>query len=227
MKQNKNSHAQITRIQKGRGWGWVGGMYLTEDTCLTLTLTEVTNPETIHTRIERNTSVRCEETIFTTSSRLNNSKMRYLIQQISIFPSEIPESELPDRFCSFFHKKDCICSQWTWFTTCWLHSHISLFCWQWTFWLWASVTCKPICDSALKSCVLDHIPTTWLRTYLDDLVPLICRIVNESLLTCPVHLWFKEAVMTPLLKNKQKETTKTPTTNENPPPTHTQPNSKI
>ena len=89
---------------KGAGKGG-GGMYLTEDTRLTLTLTEVTNPETIHTRIERNTSVRCEETIFTTSSRLNNSKTRYLIQQIYIFPSEIPESELPDGSVLSFTKK--------------------------------------------------------------------------------------------------------------------------
>ena len=80
-------------------------MYLTEDTRLTLTLTEITNPETIHTRIERNTSVRCEETIFTTSSRLNNSKTKYLIQQIYIFPSEIPESELPDGSVLSFTKK--------------------------------------------------------------------------------------------------------------------------
>lgn len=81
------------------GGGGVGGMYLTEDTRLTLTLTEITNPETIHTRIERNTSVRCEETIFTTSSRLNNSKTRYLIQQMSIFPSELHLNFLTVLFC--------------------------------------------------------------------------------------------------------------------------------
>ena len=53
---------------------------------------------------------------------------------------------------------------------------------------------KRICDSALKICVLDSVLTTWLKTYLDDLVPLICRIVNESLLSGLVPLQFKEAV---------------------------------
>ena len=33
--------------------------------------------------------------------------------------------------------KDCIYSQWTWFATGWRHSYASLFCWQWTLWLWA------------------------------------------------------------------------------------------
>ena len=152
----------------------------TKDACLTLTWQRLLIPQKIHTLYWKTATPHwCEKAGFRTPSHLNNSKTANWIQQISIFPSEIPESELPDG--SVLSQKDCICSQWTWFTTCWLHSHISLFCWQWTLWLWASVTSKLICDCALKICVLDHIPTTWLRTYLDDLVPLICRIVNESL----------------------------------------------
>ena len=53
-------------------------------------------------------------------------------------------------------------------------------------------------DSAPKSCVLDPVPTTLLKTYLNDLVPLICRTVNESLLSGSVSLQFKEAVVTPV-----------------------------
>ena len=39
-----------------------------------------------------------------------------------------------------------------------------------------------ICHSAPKSCVLDPIPTTLLKMYLDDSVPLISRIVKQTLL---------------------------------------------
>ena len=63
---------------------------------------------------------------------------------------------------------------------------------------------KLICDSAPNSCVLDPIPTTLLKKNLDDLVTLICRIVNDSLLSGSVPRQFKEAVVTPPLKNKNK-----------------------
>ena len=59
---------------------------------------------------------------------------------------------------------------------------------------------KLICDSAPNSCVLDPIPTTLLKKYLDDLVTLIYRIVNDSLLSESVPRQFKGAVVTPLLK---------------------------
>ena len=56
-----------------------------------------------------------------------------------------------------------------------------------------------------KSCVVDPIPTTLLKTYSDDLVPLICRSVNESLLSGSFPLLFKEVVVPPsLLKRKRK-----------------------
>ena len=54
---------------------------------------------------------------------------------------------------------------------------------------------KFICDSAPNSCVLDPIPTTLLEKYLDDLVPLICKIVNDG----SVPRKIKEAVVIPLL----------------------------
>ena len=42
---------------------------------------------------------------------------------------------------------------------------------------------KLICDSAPKGRVLDPIPIILPEKYLEDLVPLICRIVNDSLLS--------------------------------------------
>ena len=51
-----------------------------------------------------------------------------------------------------------------------------------------------------KSCVLDSLPTQWLKTIVDILSPLITRIVNLSLTTgkCPSSQ--KSAITTPLLK---------------------------
>ena len=42
--------------------------------------------------------------------------------------------------------------------------------------------------------------------YLDDLVPLICRIVNDSLLSGSVPQQFKKAVVSPLLEKKLAST---------------------
>ena len=51
-----------------------------------------------------------------------------------------------------------------------------------------------------NSCVLDPIPTTLLKKYLDDLVTLIYRIVNDSLLSGSVPRQLKEAVVILFLK---------------------------
>ena len=63
---------------------------------------------------------------------------------------------------------------------------------------------KLICDYAPNSCVLDPIPTTLLKKNFDDLVPLICRIVNDSLLSGSVPRQFKEAVVIPLLRKTNR-----------------------
>ena len=79
-----------------------------------------------------------------------------------------------------------------------------------------SLVRKRICDSAPNSYVLDPIPTTLLKKCLDDLVSLICRIVNDSLLSGfvpgsdpgsvpgSVPRQFKEAVVIPLLNIKSR-----------------------
>ena len=93
----------------------------------------------------------------------------------------MPECELPDCFCSLFQEKFAtICKELDLQPadgTPTPHSFVG------------SETCgsepmsqesvrKLIGDSSLQSCALDPNPTTLLKTYLDDLVPLICRIVN-------------------------------------------------
>ena len=54
-----------------------------------------------------------------------------------------------------------------------------------------------------RSLFANFFATTLLKKCLDDLMPLICRIVNDSLLSGSVPQQFKEAVMIPLLRKKQ------------------------
>ena len=51
-----------------------------------------------------------------------------------------------------------------------------------------------------KSCILDPLPTNLVKHCIDDLVPLITHIVNESLMSGTVPLQFKQAIVVPILK---------------------------
>ena len=51
-----------------------------------------------------------------------------------------------------------------------------------------------------KSCILDPLPTDLVKQCAESLVPLITRIINESLLSGVVPSKLKEAVVVPLLK---------------------------
>jgi hypothetical protein len=51
-----------------------------------------------------------------------------------------------------------------------------------------------------KSCALDPIPTSLLKTHLDSLLPILLRIVNQSLNTSTFPTSLKAAYLTPLLK---------------------------
>ena len=57
-----------------------------------------------------------------------------------------------------------------------------------------------VLKSPTKSCALDPIPTWLLKACTDSLVPLVTRIVNESLESGTVCDILKQAVVTPLLK---------------------------
>jgi hypothetical protein len=59
---------------------------------------------------------------------------------------------------------------------------------------------KLISQSQSKSCSLDPVPTSLLKSCLDDLTPVITRVINHSLLTGSVPPCFKHALVTPLLK---------------------------
>ena len=61
--------------------------------------------------------------------------------------------------------------------------------------------CKLIKSSANKSCALDPMPTPLVVSCLDVLLPVITTIVNSSLLHGYFSSNWKEAIVTPTLKN--------------------------
>lgn len=58
---------------------------------------------------------------------------------------------------------------------------------------------KTIREAPAKSCSLDRLPT-WLLKNMDNLVPIITSIINESLTTGEFPTSFKTALVRPLLK---------------------------
>ena len=54
-----------------------------------------------------------------------------------------------------------------------------------------------------KSCILDPLPTNLVKQRAESLVPLITRIINESLPSGVVPSKLKEAVVIPLLKKHE------------------------
>ena len=115
-------------------------------------------------------------------------------------PSDIPHSDLPDRFCDFFSDKidrihddldSCSCEPPT--LAIFDGPQLSQF---------EQVTDKLIHElilkSPMKSCMLDPIPTSITKQCFDDLVSLIMFIVNASLSTGIVPPQFKQAIVTPL-----------------------------
>ena len=57
-----------------------------------------------------------------------------------------------------------------------------------------------ILKSSAKSCNLDPVPTELQKSCIKDLIPLIIRIVNDSLKTGTVNVSLKQVIVTPLLK---------------------------
>ena len=57
-----------------------------------------------------------------------------------------------------------------------------------------------LCRSVGKSCVLDSIPGSVLRDCIEELLPIIARIVNLSLQSAVMPHDLKEAVLKPKIK---------------------------
>ena len=125
----------------------------------------------------------------------------------SVFPCDIPEAVLPGHFSSFFDQKIVsICTELdsqpvvdTYISHSFVGSELCSF-----EPVSQEFVRRLICDSAPNSSVLDPIPTTLLKKNIDKLVPLICRTVNDSLLSGSIPRQFKEAVVIPLLNIKSR-----------------------
>jgi hypothetical protein len=65
---------------------------------------------------------------------------------------------------------------------------------------------KLVQQSAPKSCDLDPIPSWLLKECLDELIPIITHMVNESLATSVVPTDMKIALLSPLLKKISLDT---------------------
>ena len=64
---------------------------------------------------------------------------------------------------------------------------------------------KYVLKSPSTSCPLDPIPTTLLKTCLDELLPVLTRIINKCLSTGSVPSAFREALVIPLLKKSNAQ----------------------
>ena len=136
--------------------------------------------------------------IFDISNELLGKKAK------SPLPKHIPSNQLPQSFSDFFTNKikdirgdlDCCVSELPSFDS--YHGE-KLTGFQ-------LVTHKQIYDLIMsmpsKSCLLDPLPTSLLKQYIDDIIPLITDIINVSLSTGIVPHQFKDAVVIPLLKKK-------------------------
>ena len=62
-----------------------------------------------------------------------------------------------------------------------------------------------VLKSKSKSCSLDPIPTTLLKSCLDVLLPILCKITNLSMSSSCVPFCFKQDIVTPLLKKPSLE----------------------
>ena len=59
--------------------------------------------------------------------------------------------------------------------------------------------------TAIKTCELDHLPSSLLAELIDDLLPSFTSVINDSLLTGSFPSVFRSAVVRPLLKKKKKK----------------------
>ena len=64
---------------------------------------------------------------------------------------------------------------------------------------------KIVMEGNNKSCVLDPIPITLLKSSLDCLLPVITEVINRSIASSTFPSKFKTASVTPLLKKPDLE----------------------
>ena len=110
---------------------------------------------------------------------------------------------MPDLFCDFFSRKIATIRQNLDNEPCHTHPVGELFNAS-VFSAFSHVTDADVLNvikkSAPKTCNLDPVPTTLLLDFIDDILPFITTIINDSLLSGVFPDVYKEAIVTPLLK---------------------------
>ena len=128
---------------------------------------------------------------------------------VTVLPSNIPLSELPEKFNNFFISKiskirsaldNCTVSGFSNDQATPSHfsgNHLTNF---------RSLLCievkSIILASSPKSCLLDPIPTQLLFQNIECVIDAITTIVNDSLISGVMPVCFKKAIISPLIKNK-------------------------
>lgn len=123
-----------------------------------------------------------------------------------LYPSCTSASDLANNFANFFTEKiatikEQLASRVTFSPTVTLFDTPKLDCELTTLSL---TTVKELSEiigkTASKSCCLDPLPSRLLVPHLNDVLPVICKMVNLSLETGSLPPSLKEAVLSPLLK---------------------------
>ena len=139
---------------------------------------------------------------FSTKQLFNVSSELLGKSKSSALPSDIPADELPDKLCQYFSDK----------ITGLREKLDSRHCQPPCFAIYDGpvfASFSLVCEEDVlalmkempnKSCMLDPLPTDLVKQCAESLVPLITRIINESLLSGVVPSKLKEAVVVPLLK---------------------------
>ena len=123
-------------------------------------------------------------------------------------PSDVPRSELPQRFCDFCSNKICNLHDDMDFRSCGPPTFAVHDCPMLSY--FDPVTEKEISElivrSPSESCTLVPTPTVLMKLCVNNLVPLVSAIVNVSLSTGTVDKQFKQAVVVSLLKKPGVDT---------------------
>ena len=139
---------------------------------------------------------------FSTKQLFNMSSELLGKSKSSALPSDIPADELPDKLCQYFSDK----------ITGLREKLDSRHCQPPCFAIYDGpvfASFSLVCEEDVlalmkempnKSCILDPLPTDLVKQCAESLVPLISRIINESLLSGVVPSKLKAAVVVPLLK---------------------------
>ena len=125
----------------------------------------------------------------------------------TIFPNDIPKDKLPETFSNFFNEKietirQKLDEEKTKHNPLYADSSYSDSCFSSFHPVTQEEVKRIISKSSKKSCFLDPIPTSLLIECIDEILPAITCIINDSLQSGHVPDIYKNALVTPLIKKQ-------------------------